>query len=82
METNDFTPPVICDDVVQITPAASEKRTYSVAETASMLGISRPSVYRLMARRILIPVPGLRTKRIPKTQVRWLSDGDCGTSSF
>ena len=82
METNDFTPSVICDDVVQNTTAPNEKKTYSVAEAASILGISRPSVYRLIARRILIPIPGLRTKRIPKKQVRRLSDGGCGTSSF
>ena len=76
METNEFTSSVIVDDVCQVTPSLSEKLTYSVAEAALILGVSRPSIYRLMARRVLIPIPGLRNKRLPKKQVRRLADGN------
>lgn len=61
--------------------APCEKRTYSVAEAASVLGVSRPSIYRLIARRVLNPVPGLRSKRIPMKQVRRLADGFFGMPS-
>lgn len=63
------------------TPHEKLKLTYTVAEAASLLGVSRPTIYRLMARRILIPIPGLRNKRIPKKQVRRLGQGD-GRSYF
>ena len=76
METNEFTSSVIVDDVCQAASSLSEKLTYSVAEAASILGVSRPSIYRLMARRVLIPIPGLRNKRLPKKQVRLLADGN------
>ena len=46
-----------------------EPLTYSVAETAQVLGVSEPTIYRLVSRRILRPLPGLRHKRIPKRQV-------------
>ena len=58
-------------------PAASESSgpsleplTYSVAETAQVLGVSMPTVYRLIVRRLLRPLPHLRHKRIPKRQVQ------------
>ena len=51
-------------------PAVSlEALTYSVGETAQVLGVSEPTIYRLVARRLLRPLPGLRHKRIPKRQV-------------
>ena len=43
--------------------------TFSVGETAQVLGVSEPTIYRLVARRLLRPLPGLRHKRIPKRQV-------------
>jgi excisionase family DNA binding protein len=46
-----------------------ETLTYSVTETARVLGVSLPTVYRLIARRLLRPLPGLRHKRLPKRQV-------------
>lgn len=46
-----------------------EPLTYSVTETATVLGVSLPTVYRLVARGILRPLPGLRHKRLPKKQV-------------
>ncbi|MBP9901122.1 MAG: helix-turn-helix domain-containing protein [Verrucomicrobia bacterium] len=49
-----------------------ERLTYSVKESAEALGVSNPTIYRLLARRILRPVPGLRHKRIPCQQVRQL----------
>ena len=64
------------------TPHEKLKLTYSVAEAASLLGVSRPTIYRLMARRIRIPIPGLRNKRIPKKQVRRLGHGESLTGLF
>ncbi|MDI1342619.1 MAG: helix-turn-helix domain-containing protein [Pseudolabrys sp.] len=49
-----------------------ERLTYSVEESATALGVSRPTIYRLVARRILRPVPGIRHKRIPCQQIRRL----------
>ncbi|MEO6873876.1 MAG: helix-turn-helix domain-containing protein [Opitutaceae bacterium] len=46
-----------------------ETLTYSVTETARVLGVSLPTVYRLIARRLLKPLPGLRHKRVSKRQV-------------
>lgn len=46
-----------------------ESLTYSVTETARVLGVSLPTVYRLIARRLLKPLPGLRHKRVSKRQV-------------
>ena len=57
-------------------PAAVERLTYSVEESATALGVSKPTIYRLLARRILRPVPGLRHKRIPCQQVRRLAAGE------
>jgi len=53
--------------------AKVECLTYSVDESAQALGVSRPTVYRLLARQILVPVAGLRHKRIPCTQIRRLT---------
>lgn len=64
------------EDIAAAPAAASEKLTYSVAEAAALLGVSRPTIYRLLARRVLIPIPALRHKRIPKRQVRRLGDAE------
>ena len=40
------------------------------------LGVSKPTIYRLLARRLLRPVPGLRHKRIPCQQLRKLAAGE------
>ena len=55
--------------VAQATPQPLEPLTYSVTETARVLGVSLPTVYRLIARRLLKPLPGLRHKRVSKRQV-------------
>jgi excisionase family DNA binding protein len=55
--------------VAQSTPQPLETLTYSVTETARVLGVSLPTVYRLIARRLLKPLPGLRHKRVSKRQV-------------
>jgi len=60
----------------ETSPAAVERLTYSVEESATALGVSKPTIYRLLARRILRPVPGLRHKRIPCQQVRRLAAGE------
>ena len=52
-----------------------ESLTYSVTETATVLGVSLPTVYRLVARGVLRPLPGLRHKRLPKRQVHAFVDG-------
>ena len=53
-----------------------EALTYSVSQTAALLGISKASVYRLLNRRLLKSVRGLRNKRIPRRQVNELSNGE------
>jgi excisionase family DNA binding protein len=55
--------------VVDQTRPPLETLTYSVTETARVLGVSLPTVYRLIARRLLKPLPGLRHKRVSKRQV-------------
>ena len=49
-----------------------ERLTYSVDESAAALGVSKPTIYRLVARRILRPIAGLRHKRIPVRQIQAL----------
>jgi len=66
---NSETSSSLCGVVVDQTPAPLETLTYSVTETARVLGVSLPTVYRLLARRLFKPLPGLRHKRIPKRQV-------------
>ena len=53
-------------------PVPIARLTYSVEESATALGVSKPTIYRLLARRILRPVPGIRHKRIPCQQIRRL----------
>lgn len=48
----------------------AELETYSVEEVATLLQVSRPTVYRLLLRRILRALPGLRTKRITGASLR------------
>jgi excisionase family DNA binding protein len=55
--------------VVDLTRPPLETLTYSVTETARVLGVSLPTVYRLIARRLLKPLPSLRHKRVSKRQV-------------
>jgi excisionase family DNA binding protein len=62
------------DDIAAAPAAVPEKLTYSVAEAAALLGVSRPTIYRLIGRRVLIPIPGMRHKRLPKRQVRRLGE--------
>lgn len=61
------------DPLVPDSPATDIRRlTYSVEESAQALGVSKPTIYRLLARRILRPVPGVRHKRIPVRQIESL----------
>ncbi len=53
-----------------------EPLTYSVTEAAHVLGVSPPTIYRLIARRLLRPLPCLRHKRLPGKQVHRLANGD------
>ena len=55
--------------------SAIEPLTYTVAEAAAILAVSKPSIYRLLARNLLRPVPGLRIKRIARRQVHVLANG-------
>jgi len=59
---------LIAAEIAPATPSL-ETLTYSVTETARVLGVSLPTVYRLIARRLLKPLPGLRHKRVSKRQV-------------
>ena len=56
-------------------PITTESLTYSVAEAAAALGVSQATIYRLIHRRSLKPVLGLRHKRISKRQVNALVQG-------
>ena len=68
MNSETFHPPSAAEQIPA--PASPfEALTYSVIETAQVLGVSPPTIYRLVARRLLRPLPGLRHKRIPKRQV-------------
>lgn len=62
-------------DTVASPAVSSEALTYSVAEAALVLGVSAPTIYRLITRRILQPLDCLRHKPIPKRQVQALVNG-------
>lgn len=62
-------------DVAATPPISYEALTYSVAEAAMALGVSAPTIYRLITRRVLRPLNCLRHKRIPKRQVEALLNG-------
>jgi len=66
---SETTSPFPAAAVDQPAPPPLETLTYSVTETAHVLGVSLPTVYRLIARRVFKPLPGLRHKRLPKRQV-------------
>ena len=57
-------------------PHPIERLTYTVDEAAAALGVSRPTIYRLIAREVLRPLPGIRHKLIPCDQVRKFASGD------
>ena len=70
------TPDLLASSAVVLPTAPTlEPLTYSVTETATVLGVSLPTVYRLLARGVLRPLPGLRHKRLPKKQVHAFVDG-------
>ena len=46
--------------------AAPVALTVSVSEAAEILGLSEPTIYRLISRRLLRILPGLRHKRITR----------------
>lgn len=62
-------------DVVASPVVTTETLTCSVAEVALALGVSAPTVYRLITRRFLRSLDCLRHKRIPKRQVYALVSG-------
>lgn len=43
--------------------------TYTVDEAAAAIGVSKPTIYRLIVRGHLCPVPNLRHKLIPCEQL-------------
>ena len=53
-----------------------QRLTYSVEESALALGVSKPTIYRLIEREVLRPLPGIRHKRIPCGQVRKFASGE------
>ena len=52
--------------------------TYSPKEVAQLLGVCPTSVYRLILRKKLKSVPGLRHKRIPRSEIDRLLGGQEG----
>jgi excisionase family DNA binding protein len=56
-------------------PVPVEAMTYSTAEAAHVLGVKRTTVYKLIIRGILKPIPHLRHKRVSKAQVHRLANG-------
>ncbi len=50
-------------------PETPEALTCTVWETVALLKLSRSTVYRLIAREVLRPLPGIRHKLIPRDQV-------------
>ncbi len=60
---------------VAATAGTLERQTYTPAQTAVILGTSRESVYRLLARNILPCVPGLRCKLISKAALEKFLNG-------
>ena len=74
----EFTPPSfpLPAEIVSAPADKPEPLTYSVAEAAQVLGVSSPTIYRLIARRLLRPLPCLRHKRLPRKQVHRLANGD------
>lgn len=56
-------------------PGVIEALTYTVAEAAAALGVSQATIYRLIQRRLLKPISGLRHKRISKKQIHSFAQG-------
>ena len=67
--TSEILPPSSATGQIFAPAVTLEALTFSVGETAQVLGVSEPTIYRLVARRVLRPLPSLRHKRIPKRQV-------------
>lgn len=62
-------PPSSATEQISAPATSLEALTYSVGQTAQLFGVSHASIYRLVARGLLRPLPGFRHKRIPKRQV-------------
>ena len=50
--------------------------TYTVAQAAAVLGMSEDTIYRLLKRRLLRPIPGIRHKLIYRNQVHQFAKGE------
>lgn len=57
------------------TPPKAEKLTLTPIEAAHLMGCSRESVYRLLARNILPHVPGIRHKLISRAALEKFVNG-------
>ena len=53
-------------------PSKNHRLAFSVAETAHLLGISQPSVRRLLGRGLLKSSKALRHKLIPRSEIEKL----------
>jgi hypothetical protein len=54
---------------IPASPDSLPRLAYSMAETATILGVSYVTVHRLVQRRLLRSSLALRTKLIPKTEI-------------
>ena len=65
-------PPAIVQSPAKV-PAA--KLAYSLKDLSDELGLSRASIYRLVARGLLKPLPYLRTKHFTRREVERFLEG-------
>lgn len=75
METQSSSPTLAAASGTPLIAPTLQPLTYSVNEAAQVLGVSPVTIYRLLARRLLRPLPCLRHKRIPKRQVEAYLNG-------
>jgi excisionase family DNA binding protein len=51
------------------TDSGLQRLAFSVKETAEILGVSTPTIYRLISRQVLKPSRALRHKLIPRSEI-------------
>lgn len=63
-------------------PPCSERLAFTISESAALIGVSRISLYRLIARGLIKPSGALRHKLIAKTELqRFLKETETGVAA-